>query len=185
MRHILGELLELSRLEGAGSAGSQEPVNVVAIMNDVKLAFEGHADIARIDVNAESTARLSGNAAEIETVLVNLLSNAIRFTPPDGTIRITWRSNSEGADLVVSDTGEGIDPEFIPRLTERFFRVDKGRSRGDGGTGLGLAIVKHVLIRHDAELIVSSEPGKGSEFRCHFPPERIVVAPAVSLSKGG
>ena len=154
-------------------------------MQEVKLAFEGHADIARIDINAESAARLNGNAAEIETVLVNLLSNAIRFTPADGVITITWRSNSEGADLIVADTGEGIDPEYIPRLTERFFRVDKGRSRDDGGTGLGLAIVKHVLIRHDAELIISSKPGEGSEFRCHFPRERIVVAPAVSLSKGG
>ena len=83
----------------------------------------------------------------------------------------------------MADTGEGIDPEFIPRLTERFFRIDKGRSRDDGGTGLGLAIVKHVLIRHAAELIISSEPGKGSEFRCHFPPERAVLATPASLSR--
>ena len=185
MGHILGELLELSRLEGAGDSGPQEPVDVAALMRDVKLAFEGHADIARIEISPESTAQLNGNAAEIETVLVNLLSNAIRFTPADGQITLTWRSDADGADLIVADTGEGIDPEFIPRLTERFFRVDKGRSRDDGGTGLGLAIVKHVLIRHDAELIISSKPGEGSEFRCHFPPERIVVAPAVSLSKGG
>ena len=152
-------------------------------MQDVKLAFEGHADIARITVHVESTARLSGNAAEIETVIVNLLSNATRFTPSDGEITLTWRSGSDGADLVVADKGEGIDPEFIPRLTERFFRVDKGRSRDDGGTGLGLAIVKHVLVRHDAELIINSEPGKGSEFRCHFPPERVVVAAPASLSQ--
>ena len=183
MGHILGELLELSRLESSGSAGSDEPVDVVALMRDAKLAFEGHADIAQIDVNAASTARLNGAAAEIETVIVNLLSNAIRFTPADGNITLTWSSGPDGADLVVSDTGEGIDPEFIPRLTERFFRVDKGRSRDNGGTGLGLAIVKHVLVRHDAVLIIRSEPGKGSEFRCHFPPERVVVAPAVSLSQ--
>lgn len=185
MGRILGELLELSRLEGAGKAGTQEPLDVIALMQDVKSAFEGHADIARIEVKPESTAQLNGSAAEIETVLVNLLSNAIRFTPPDGRITLTWRSGADGADLIVADTGEGIDPEFIPRLTERFFRVDKGRSRDDGGTGLGLAIVKHVLIRHDAELIISSEPGEGSEFRCHFPSERVVVAPAVSLSQGG
>jgi two-component system phosphate regulon sensor histidine kinase PhoR len=183
MGHILGELLELSRLEGSGSTGPQEPVDVAALMRDVKQAFEGHADIARIDVNAESTARLEGNAAEIETVIVNLLSNAIRFTPADGSVTLTWSSGPNGADLVVTDTGEGVDPEFIPRLTERFFRVDKGRSRNDGGTGLGLAIVKHVLVRHDAELIIRSEPGEGSEFRCHFPVERVVVAPAVSLSQ--
>ena len=183
MRHILGELLELSRLEGSGAAGAEESIDVVALMQDVKLAFEGHADIARIEINPESTARLNGNAAEIETVLVNLLSNAIRFTPADGHITLTWRSGKDGADLVVADTGEGIDPEFIPRLTERFFRVDKGRSRDDGGTGLGLAIVKHVLVRHDAELIITSEPGQGSEFRCHFPVERVFVAPPVSLSQ--
>ena len=183
MRHILGELLELSRLEGAGAPSAEEPIDVVVLMQDVKLAFEGHADIARIEINPESTARLNGNAAEIETVLVNLLSNAIRFTPADGHITLTWRSGKDGADLVVADTGEGIDPEFIPRLTERFFRVDKGRSRDDGGTGLGLAIVKHVLVRHDAELIITSEPGQGSEFRCHFPVERVFVAPPVSLSQ--
>jgi two-component system phosphate regulon sensor histidine kinase PhoR len=183
MGHILGELLELSRLESAGDAGKQEPIDVIAMMKDVKLAFEGHADIARIDINPESTARLNGNPAEVETVLVNLLSNAIRFTPADGQITLTWRSGADGADLIVTDTGEGIDPEFIPRLTERFFRVDKGRSRDAGGTGLGLAIVKHVLVRHDAELIISSEPGKGSEFRCRFPVERVVVAPPVSLSQ--
>jgi two-component system phosphate regulon sensor histidine kinase PhoR len=183
MGHILGELLELSRLEGSGNTGPQEPVDVVALMRDVKQAFEGHADIARIDVNAESTARLEGNAAEIETVIVNLLSNAIRFTPADGSVTLTWSSGPDGANLAVADTGEGIDPEFIPRLTERFFRVDKGRSRDDGGTGLGLAIVKHVLVRHDAELIIRSEPGEGSEFRCHFSPQRVVVDPAVSLSQ--
>ena len=183
MRNILGELLELSRLEGPGDAGAQEPLDVGALMQDVKLAFEGHADIARIAVNVDSTARLSGNAAEIETVIVNLLSNATRFTPSEGDITLTWRSGSDGADLIVADTGEGIDPEFIPRLTERFFRIDKGRSRDDGGTGLGLAIVKHVLVRHDAELIINSEPGKGSEFCCHFPPERVVVAPPASVSQ--
>jgi two-component system phosphate regulon sensor histidine kinase PhoR len=77
----------------------------------------------------------------------------------------------------VEDTGEGIDPKYIPRLTERFFRVDKGRSREQGGTGLGLAIVKHVLARHGAELIITSEPGQGSQFRCHFPADRIIETP--------
>jgi len=95
---------------------------------------------------------------------------------------MTWRSGEHGADLIVADTGEGIDPEYIPRLTERFFRVDRGRSREDGGIGLGLAIVKHVLARHDAELIVTSEAGVGSQFRCHFPPERVVVTAAIPLS---
>ena len=182
MRQILGELLELSRLEGSGAVKDQEPVEVVDLCESARLAFEGHSNIAGIEFNAESKAQLRGSAAEIETVIVNLLSNAVRFTPTDGRITLTWRSGPDGAELVVADTGEGIDPEFIPRLTERFFRVDKGRSREDGGTGLGLAIVKHVLARHDAELIITSEPGEGSEFCCRFPVDRVVVSPPVALS---
>jgi len=182
MRQILGELLELSRLESSGKASMDEPVDVGYLLNESRSAFEGHADIARILVDLGSTAQLSGTAAEIETIIVNLLSNAVRSTPTDGEITLTWRSGSDGADLIVSDTGEGIDAENIPRLTERFFRIDKGRGREDGGTGLGLAIVKHVLARYDAELIITSEPGAGSEFRCHFPPDRVVLAPPAALS---
>ncbi|MGB5331554.1 MAG: phosphate regulon sensor histidine kinase PhoR [Woeseiaceae bacterium] len=182
MRQILSELLELSRLESAGPPQSEQPLDVLALLETSREALAGHAGAAVMTINAESAARLRGNSAEIETVIVNLLSNAIRHTPPDGEITMTWRSGDDGADLIVADSGEGIDPEHIPRLTERFFRVDRGRSRDDGGIGLGLAIVKHVLARHDAELIVTSEAGVGSEFRCHFPPERIVVTPAIPLS---
>lgn len=182
MRNILGEMLELSRLESAGKAGAQDSVEVSRLLEDARSAFAGHADIANIVIDAEPGAQLRGSAAEIETVIVNLLSNAIRFTSTDGEITLTWRVDSDGADLIVADTGEGIDAEHIPRLTERFFRVDKGRARDKGGTGLGLAIVKHVLARYDAELIINSEPGKGSEFRCHFPSARVVVAPPESVS---
>lgn len=183
MRKILGELLELSRLEGSSTVEEEEePIDVVALFKSAQQAFEGHANIADIVINADSKARLRGSSAEIETVIINLVSNAARYTPSDGTITLTWRSGPDGADLIVSDTGEGIDPEFIPRLTERFFRVDKGRSRDDGGTGLGLAIVKHVLARHDAELTIASEPGEGSEFCCSFPTSRLVVSPPVALS---
>jgi len=182
MRHILGEMLELSRLESAGVAGADDSVDVSRLFEDARSAFEGHADIASIVIDADPGAQLRGSAAEIETVIVNLLSNAIRFTPTDGEITLTWRVEAGGADLIVADTGEGIDAEHIPRLTERFFRVDKGRARDKGGTGLGLAIVKHVLARYDAELIISSEPGQGSEFRCHFPSDRIKVAAPESVS---
>jgi two-component system phosphate regulon sensor histidine kinase PhoR len=182
MRHILGEMLELSRLESAGVAGADDSVDVSRLFEDARSAFEGHADIASIVIDADPGAQLRGSAAEIETVIVNLLSNAIRFTPTDGEITLTWRVDAGGADLIVADTGEGIDAEHIPRLTERFFRVDKGRARDKGGTGLGLAIVKHVLARYDAELIISSEPGQGSEFRCHFPSDRIKVAAPESVS---
>lgn len=177
MRKILGELLELSRLESAGDADTTDVVEVATLFEEAKIAFEGHADIADIVVNIESDIQLSGNPAEIETVIVNLLSNAVRYTPRDGQITLTLRADAKGADLIVEDTGEGIDPKYIPRLTERFFRVDKGRSREQGGTGLGLAIVKHVLARHGADLIITSEPGQGSQFRCHFPTDRIVETP--------
>jgi len=182
MRQILGELLELSRLESAGPSRSDEPVSVVELIRNSIEALAGHDDVAKITTDLTSTANLRGNSAEIETVVVNLLSNAIRYTPADGEITVSWRSDADGSDLVVADTGEGIDPENIPRLTERFFRVDKGRSRDDGGVGLGLAIVKHVLARHDAELTVTSESGAGSEFRCHFPPDRLVDEEPVPLS---
>lgn len=182
MKKLLGELLELSRLESAAQHDALEPVDVVNLMKSAAQAFAGHAEIAAISVEGRSTGMLLGSSAEIETVVVNLLSNAVRHTPAAGRITMSWQSGTDGADLIVSDTGEGIDAEFIPRLTERFFRIDKGRGREGGGTGLGLAIVKHVLARHDAELFIDSTPGKGSEFRCHFPPERVAVGPAVALS---
>jgi two-component system phosphate regulon sensor histidine kinase PhoR len=108
-------------------------------------------------------------------LITNLLSNAVRHTPKDGNIRLRWSTDPGGAELSVEDTGEGIDAEHLPRLTERFFRVDRGRSRDDGGVGLGLAIVKHVLGRHDGSLAIESERGRGSRFICRFPASRIVV----------
>ena len=182
MRQLLSELLELSRLESAGPSKAEQPIDVVALAKSACEALGGHVNVARISINEESQARLLGNEAEIETVIINLLSNAIRHTPADGDIAVTWRSHADGAELLVADTGEGIDPEFIPRLTERFFRVDKGRNRDDGGTGLGLAIVKHILARHGAELVVTSGGGVGSEFCCSFPRERLVIAEPAALS---
>ena len=113
---------------------------------------------------------------------MNLLTNALRYTPPDGTITMRWTSDKDGAELVVTDTGIGIDPDHIPRLTERFFRVDPGRSREEGGVGLGLAIVKHVLERHDATLDITSTPGKGSRFACRFPASRLAATAPVPIS---
>ncbi len=97
---------------------------------------------------------------------------------------LTWRVDAAGAEIAVKDTGEGIPADQIPRLTERFFRVHRGRAREDGGVGLGLAIVKHVLGRHDGELLIKSEIGKGSEFRCRFPAERVVLEPPVPIASG-
>jgi two-component system phosphate regulon sensor histidine kinase PhoR len=100
------------------------------------------------------------------------VSNAVRYTPPGGKVRIAWREDGAGASFSVEDTGVGIEPEHIPRLTERFYRVDRGRSRETGGTGLGLAIVKHALARHQATLEITSQPGIGSRFTARFSPQR-------------
>ena len=175
MKQILGEMLELSRLESSGSAPRDTEIDVASLLHSVRDDFERPAISAEIVVDAESKSMLLGIPGEIESVIVNLLSNALRYTPPDGTVTLIWRATPKGAELIVSDTGDGIDAEHIPRLTERFFRVDRGRSRDEGGIGLGLAIVKHVLARHDAELEISSEPGQGSQFQCIFPAYRVAA----------
>jgi two-component system phosphate regulon sensor histidine kinase PhoR len=185
MKQILSEMLELSRLESSGSASRDETVDVATLLHAVRNDFEQPAVSSDIVVNIESTASLLGRSGEIESVIVNLLSNALRYTPPDGTVTLTWRAGSAGAELIVTDTGDGIDAEHIPRLTERFFRVDRGRSRDAGGIGLGLAIVKHVLARHNAELAISSEPGRGSQFCCHFPADRLVIEPSRQPDRSG
>lgn len=182
MTQIVGELLELSRLEGSGRAPTDVPVDVGEVIAAIHRAFAGRPETAAISVENESAAQLLGDRGEIESVVTNLVSNAVRHTPPDGSVTIRWRSDSGGADLSVSDTGEGIAEDDIPRLTERFFRVDRGRSRSDGGVGLGLAIVKHVLTRHDGALHIRSTPAAGSEFRCHFPPSRVAIDPPIPLA---
>jgi two-component system phosphate regulon sensor histidine kinase PhoR len=184
MNHIVGELLELSRLESAGPASTVEVVDVAGLLATARKYYEGREDAATIEIVMESTAQLLGRGKEIESLISNLLSNAVRHTPPDGTISMKWRSDPQGAEIIVTDSGEGIPSEQISRLTERFFRVDRGRAREDGGVGLGLAIVKHVLGRHDGDLTVTSELGKGSEFRCHFPENRLVVDPPIPLAGG-
>jgi two-component system phosphate regulon sensor histidine kinase PhoR len=185
MTRIIAELLELSRLEGAGRASTDQIVDVAGLVTSARKAYIGRSGVPQIELELESAAQLRGDSSEVESVITNLLSNAIRHTPADGRITIAWRSGPSGADLVVSDTGEGIDEEQIPRLTERFFRVDRGRARVDGGVGLGLAIVKHVLGRHEAELDIVSEPDIGSKFTCHFPPQRVVVDPPIPLAGSG
>jgi two-component system phosphate regulon sensor histidine kinase PhoR len=113
---------------------------------------------------------------EIRSALGNLVSNAVRYTPDGGDITLSWRQHNDEGVFAVTDTGEGIAAEHIPRLTERFYRVDRSRSRETGGTGLGLAIVKHVLTRHGAHLNIQSTPGKGSTFSAVFPESRLVVS---------
>jgi two-component system phosphate regulon sensor histidine kinase PhoR len=115
---------------------------------------------------------VTGVETEILSALGNLVTNAIRYTPDGGSIDVTWEWVGNEASFSVTDTGFGIPSADIPRLTERFYRVDRSRSRDTGGTGLGLAIVKHVLQRHDATLEVKSEEGKGSTFSVRFPAQR-------------
>ena len=117
---------------------------------------------------------IAGAQAELQSALSNLVSNAVRYTPASGRITVTWTQATDGsAVFAVADTGPGIDPLHIARLTERFYRIDRSRSRDTGGTGLGLAIVKHVLQRHGAALQIDSVPGKGSVFSAHFPVQRL------------
>ena len=109
---------------------------------------------------------------QVELVLINLLANAVRYTPDGGPIAVHWWQDDQGAHFSVHDAGTGIEAQHIPRLTERFYRVDAGRKASDGGTGLGLAIVKHCLEHHEGELDIDSTPGEGSTFTCHFPLQR-------------
>ena len=176
MTGIIHDLLELSRLEQPGDPVGGEPVDVAALLallrKDV-LARPVHPREVRVRI--DSDAALIGEESEIHSAFSNLVDNAAKYTPAEGSIEMRWWVDEDGGHFSVTDTGIGIPSEHIPRLTERFYRVDPGRSRATGGSGLGLAIVKHVLQRHGAELEVRSAIGKGSTFSCHFPPQRVQV----------
>ena len=137
----------------------------------------------QVSLDLESEDGLFGSAQEIESAFTNLLVNGIKYTMSDGTVRMRWWTDEDGAYFSVIDTGIGIPAEHIPRLTERFYRVDAGRSRDRGGSGLGLAIVKHALQRHGGWLDVQSVEGKGSTFTCHFPPQRVWHGGAVAQQR--
>ena len=183
MNKIVAELLELSRLEGSGAAPSDEIIDVCGLLSAARKSQAGQEGVAAIELKCESRARIRGSTAEIESLIDNLLSNAIRHTDIGGSITLVWQTDDTGGRLAVEDTGIGIEPEHIPRLTERFFRVDSGRSREDGGVGLGLAIVKHIVGRHDASLDIQSTPGEGSCFICRFPVSRLVSETPVPIAR--
>ncbi|WP_025769807.1 phosphate regulon sensor histidine kinase PhoR [Thioalkalivibrio sp. HK1] len=176
MRSIVEDLLSLSRLETVSGSAEYDEVDVAAtiemVVRDVRaLGGQGHT----LECEVEEGLSLKGNPGEIYSAISNIAFNAVRHTPALGTIRISWNADPLGqAALRISDTGEGIESHHLDRLTERFYRIDKARSSGTGGTGLGLAIVRHVLTRHDAHLIIESEPGVGSRFSCVFPKTRVV-----------
>ncbi len=183
MTAIIRDLLELSRLEETNEIVGGKPVDVAALVSMLRkdvLARPVHP--ADVSIHLESEARLIGDEPEIHSAFSNLVDNAAKYTPADGALAIRWWVDADGGHFSVSDTGIGIPPEHIPRLTERFYRVDAGRSRATGGSGLGLAIVKHVLQRHGATLEVKSTLGVGSTFTCHFPPARIYQSARAQVS---
>ncbi len=174
MHAVIEDLLTLSRLETADSEAPREPVDVagmLALIRKDALSRPGRPETVELAVECGSG--LLGAEPDLYSVFMNLVSNALKYTPRDGRVDIRWWCDEQGAHLAVEDTGIGIPQDAIPRLTERFYRVDKGRERASGGTGLGLAIVKHALQRHGATLEVSSRPGEGSRFVCHFPSDRL------------
>ena len=174
MQSTIEDLLYLAKLENQSSDNPKqtylEPINIRQIldgfMDSANLLAEQNKQ--NIILNIEDELSLLGNPQELQIAFSNLVTNAIRYTPTDGDITIEWQNQDNKVVFSVTDTGIGIAPNHISRLTERFYRVDQGRSREKGGTGLGLAIVKNVLERHDAELNISSELGKGSRFACVF-----------------
>ncbi len=181
MQTLVSDLLTLAQLEGGPRPPSDRWVSVG------KLLGQAHADAVALsmgrhqfNVSDADGAQLAGIESELMSSIVNLATNAVRYTPEGGRIGMSWRVRDDGSgEVTVSDTGIGVAREHIPRLTERFYRVDGSRSRETGGTGLGLSIVKHVVQRHGGELDVQSEPGKGSTFCLIFPAARVrIVEPA-------
>jgi two-component system phosphate regulon sensor histidine kinase PhoR len=182
MQSLVSDLLTLSRLEGSPLPGAGEWVPVATLLqqlaqeahalSDVLLPADAPAQVIHFKTGAQE--ELAGTAGELHSALSNLVSNAIRYTPPGGEITAGWLRHDDGrGEFFVQDSGPGVAPEHLPRLTERFYRVDRSRSRDTGGTGLGLAIVKHVAQRHGAELKIESTLGKGSRFAVVFPASRL------------
>jgi two-component system, OmpR family, phosphate regulon sensor histidine kinase PhoR len=180
MQRLVDDLLALSALESEDSVSHDVEFAVVPLLLQVSAdakALSGGRHEITLDIR--DPANVVGSRDELASAFGNLVSNAVRYTPDGGRIALDWRVSSAGGEFSVVDTGIGIAAEHIPRLTERFYRVDRSRSRATGGTGLGLAIVKHILMRHQAELLIDSAPTQGSRFTVRLPPRRVrVVAEA-------
>ncbi|AUH53356.1 phosphate regulon sensor histidine kinase PhoR [Chromobacterium sp. ATCC 53434] len=173
MQSLVEDLLTLSRLENSPKAVNAEKVDMRDMLDTLMVEAEGLSHGRhQVKLLRNCDCGLWGSGQELHSAFGNLVSNAVRYTPEGGSITLSWQDEGEQLRFSVTDTGIGIPREHIPRLTERFYRVDRGRSRGSGGTGLGLAIVKHVLARHHARLEIRSEPDRGSTFSAVFPRER-------------
>lgn len=174
MRAIVDDLLVLSRLESEGDEAAMERVGVVELLTRIRdEALPLRKTDQLLELELDSGADLLGVENELHSAISNLVVNAINYTPPGGRITLRWETGADGGRLSVRDTGIGIPAEQIPRITERFYRVDMAPARSTGGTGLGLAICKHALQRHGGRLEIESAPGEGSTFTCVFPAERV------------
>lgn len=183
MQTLVNDLLLLSRLE-IDRRDDNAPVAVDTLLKAVHRDADSlSAGRQQIRVEVDTTLTLLGSEQELHSAISNLAFNAVRYAGDGRHIVLRWRTFGDGACIEVEDDGEGIDPVHIPRLTERFYRVDKGRSTATGGTGLGLAIVKHVLLRHEAHLDIHSLPGQGALFRCVFPASRMVKSDTSSTTR--
>lgn len=175
MDGIIESLLKLARLESQGLQQKQTRVDmprlISAKVNEVR-GTDGNGHKYELDI--DESLSLFGSGSELESIVTNLVANAARYTPSGGHIRIAWRRREQGVEFIVSDNGVGIDTVDVPRLTERFYRVDSGRAAADGGTGLGLAIVRHCVEHHEGDLTIDSQPGVGSTFTCRFPEGRVL-----------
>lgn len=182
MGRLVGDLLLLASLERAADRLDESAIELQPLLES--LVYEARAlSSGRHDITLEfeGPPRLMAVPAEIESAVRNLVTNAVRYTPDGGAVAVSWRARDDEGWLAVRDTGIGISTEHLPRITERFYRVDRSRSRDTGGTGLGLAIVKRIANRHHASLRIDSEPGKGSVFTLRFPARRLLadaLAPA-------
>lgn len=178
MESLIRDMLKLARLESESSdASRQELIQIPTLLERLIRDLRSVSAVShRFETAIQADLLLYGRETEVQSILGNLIGNAIRYTPADGVIRVRWYAAVDGAHFEVADTGIGIAAEDLPRLTERFYRVDVGRSRASGGTGLGLSIVRHALERHDSALRIESELGVGSTFSCVFPPHRLQLA---------
>ena len=175
MQRLVDDLLTLSKLETSPAHVHEEDVDMRSLMRELgELAqLLSGTQAHRVEVEVQGAPVLHGNREELRSAFTNLVNNAVRYTPPGAAIHLSWRTDAAGGRFAVRDSGEGIAAQHLPRLTERFYRVDSGRSRASGGTGLGLSIVKHVLTRHEGRLAIESAVGRGSTFTCVFPAERL------------
>jgi two-component system phosphate regulon sensor histidine kinase PhoR len=176
MQAVVDDLIELSRLESSNSEAPFVFVDVTGLLALMRREVIARPDRGcEFDLQCDSETGMLGAESELHSIFYNLIGNAIKYTPAGGNVLARWWTDENGGHFSVVDTGVGIAAEHLPRLTERFYRVDPGRARTSGGSGLGLSIVKHALQRHGGTLDIVSEQGKGSTFTCHFPETRLAL----------